>query len=1397
LGRLKTLTILLTLGAWAVATDGALGQDASAPPGSRQQPPAPPGDYVKAGVQLYQKGNFPTAAKYFKAASDYRDLLKADEQATLDQYMGLMSQMSASPPATGSPAPSAAPATSTAPSSAPMSPAADAPGMGAYPTPAPTSAPDSSAGAKQKGRWLLHQAREQIRLGNFDDAAAKLAEARAMNIKWSLFDETPDRMEEYLNKARAAAPLPTPADFTPGPKGDKRAAQARLKEAKKLISAGQYEQADAIAREVAQWGHHYNMWEESPYKVASAARALRQRDQIRKLGPKGQPSQEIYDIKVQEARSLLAAGRLDEAESKARDAQTMNVVAPVTADRAEAVLHDIALKREQGRLDSAVSVAGATAPAAASSTLSPSEQAEREANALLNQNQVQAAQAKFQEAARLKDSERGLGSLAAASADPSLMKVDNPAPNVSADPFAAPGTATVPIAAEPAGVQAPAANSGQQLLDRAKALMIAGSFGDAKQAAQQAKASGAGLDAPADAILAQIALAEQSTTVQVYDAALSAMRKQDYARARALLEEMSGTDLDEATRQKVEDLLARLQKEGKPAIGPVGDAQSVNAQRVGVEVGTRVAEARRLMETDPEKAIDLLQKSLESVKTAGLSEPDTRNLSRRLEVQIELAKKDKITFDAKMKDKEFRAEIERKRLRILEADKAKKEQIKALMTKAQEAMSVAKYDDAEVLAKRASEIDPNDPSPVAFAHVARLRRRYETDLRIRDEKDDSVVRNLQGVDAISYVPKGVLDRDVQYNNGFGELSKRRDKYERELQRTKSSRELAIEAKLNESIPVNFDKTPLSEAVDFLAKYTGLNIALDTGGLMDAGVTEQSPVTLKLKDVPLKNVLRLMLKPTGLTYRISENVLLLTNPQVNRNDLISRYYYVGDLALMPRQGTLAPAMNPAASLASINATSASVDANGQPVNGQNPATGSVTGSGQPQGVNERPNVDFGPLINIIKATVAPGTWKNDDGSGGSAPGYGMGAGYAGGGADAADTVAQIGTITPFFLNISLIIRHTAEVHDEIVDLLRQLRRLQDLQVSIEVRFITVSDSFFEQIGVDFDFAIEAGGLGKKSTFAANAPGAGNLFNGSNNTNVNQNQTGVTPAYILNPQYSNSLGSKQPLVLGLGSSGDPNYFARQSASGQIALPFSQGSSDQIAPFNAIPGSGATFGIAFLSDLEVYLFVTALQGDTRSNLVQAPKVTTFNGALASINSANIINYVGALIPIVGAGAVAFQPIPSQINDGVFLFVTPVVSADRRYVRMTLSPMFNTFSGFDTISVPAAVGGGGLGGGATSVNATIQLPRITNNQVNTTVTVPDGGTVLLGGVKRLREERKEFGVPILSKTPLINRLFRNIGIGRETDSLMLMVTPRIIILEEEEERLGIPAVNNPNAGQ
>ncbi len=423
-----------------------------------------------------------------------------------------------------------------------------------------------------------------------------------------------------------------------------------------------------------------------------------------------------------------------------------------------------------------------------------------------------------------------------------------------------------------------------------------------------------------------------------------------------------------------------------------------------------------------------------------------------------------------------------------------------------------------------------------------------------------------------------------------------------------------------------------------------------------------------------------------------------------------------------------------------------------------------------------------------------------------------------------------------------------------DLLRQLRRLQDLQVAIEVRFITVSDNFFEQIGVDFDFEILSNAVGKHTTFAfpnpsaelLTVPGSVTTTSGSTAGTTGTGTTGgttgggttgggttgggttgggggagvggsgggfgttggagvgggtgattggttggtaggasaTTAAYLINPIPTPGIyGNRTPIVVGTQGGGLQNY------SNNLAIPFVNTQANLIAPTNAIPGSGATLGLAFLSDVEVYFFLTAAQGDTRANVLQAPKITTFNGANALILAAQLQWYISTLTPVVGPGSVAFVPSPAPLPNGVVLNVTPVVSADRRYVRLTIAPVFNTIAGFTTIQVPAAVGGSGLGGGAATINATLQLPQTNTTTVSTTVTVPDGGTVLLGGVKQLNEQRIEYGVPVLSKIPWLDRLFRNVGIGRVSTSLMLMVTPRIIILEEEEEKLGIPS--------
>jgi general secretion pathway protein D len=227
--------------------------------------------------------------------------------------------------------------------------------------------------------------------------------------------------------------------------------------------------------------------------------------------------------------------------------------------------------------------------------------------------------------------------------------------------------------------------------------------------------------------------------------------------------------------------------------------------------------------------------------------------------------------------------------------------------------------------------------------------------------------------------------------------------------------------------------------------------------------------------------------------------------------------------------------------------------------------------------------------------------------------------------------------------------------------------------------------------------------------------------------------------------------------------------------------------------------------LSDIETFFFVQAAQGDTRSNVLQAPKVTLFNGQQAFVADAVSQPFVIGVIPVVGEFVAAQQPVIVVLNEGTMMTIQAVVSDDRRYVRLTVVPFFTevgdvqefTFEGSSsTTSSSSSTDDDDDGKNeqqeksdqATRTGVTVQLPAFQFISVVTTVSVPDGGTVLLGGIKRLSEGRNEFGVPLLSKVPYINRLFRNVAIGRETDSLMMMVTPRIIIQEEEEERLGIP---------
>ncbi len=96
-----------------------------------------------------------------------------------------------------------------------------------------------------------------------------------------------------------------------------------------------------------------------------------------------------------------------------------------------------------------------------------------------------------------------------------------------------------------------------------------------------------------------------------------------------------------------------------------------------------------------------------------------------------------------------------------------------------------------------------------------------------------------------------------------------------------------------------------------------------------------------------------------------------------------------------------------------------------------------------------------------------------------------------------------------------------------------------------------------------------------------------------------------------------------------------------------------------------------------------------------------------------------------------------------------------------------------------------GVLFGSEKAFGQTVQLPTITVFDVQTTVMVPDGGTMLLGSIGRSAMGETMRGVPLLGNVPGAGRLFRNRGIGSETSARTATASAQIISMQELEPQI------------
>ncbi len=960
---------------------------------------------------------------------------------------------------------------------------------------------------------------------------------------------------------------------------------------------------------------------------------------------------------------------------------------------------------------------------------------------------------------------------------------------------------TVAQAPKPAPTQPEDLNRkrGQDLLVNARQELRAGQLVTARRITEEAFSGPYGVQAEAADLLRSIEVEEHNQVAlrneELVRSAIDAARRKEYNLAVNLARQVDADTLTPQMRSRLRELMQTPEMvQVAPAPAPTtpppggvtpavavapplpaannGFAQEVQAMQdvkfqqmreQGLQVQGQAT--TRFQAGSSDQAIDMLQEYLVQVDDSRLDPAMADRLKKPIEVRLQQFKALKAKRDlADERVMATKTGFDREKKRTA-AEEQKQRQLSELFKQYEQLSKECKYKDAILVAEKAAELDPDNSAVDLMVNTARMRANVARAEKAKKSREDIFLESLDDVE-----DQGPVVGDhhpVAIDPERYHVAKARQNTSHIDMHEMTPKERDVEHRLDNPVSLAFKETPLCSAIDYLRGYVGVNIILDRPALEDLGIKETAPVTLKLENVKLRTALDLVLRNVDvhLTWIVKDEVVQVTSDKNAKGKLMQRTYNVADIIIPVDNYIVSPTaqlMNqlsqgpnnvhlnggmpftqPANSLQGGQTVGAPAGTSQNPLPGTNVMT-SVSDGNPPAGTRAPGQRDTmqAQLIALIKNTISPSSWSD---------------------------VGGPGTIDYFPLGMALVINQTLDIQEQVQQLLDALRKLQDLEVAVEVRMIDLEEAFFERIGIDFNVSIDP----------KVAPSVQSQI---------VSQQFAAPTQVNSPTF-------QHVFYGLTPAGAPTS--------DLHIPITSSSFGQaIPPFGGypnIPGAdgGLSLGLAFLSDIQVYMFMEAAQGDRRTNVMQAPKLTLFNGQTATIQIQDFQYFVTNVQVVQQNGQVVFVPQNQPIPLGVNLAVQAVVSADRRFVRLNLAPTLTNLASatvplFPITTFITPVFEGGAQGQPVPFTQFIQQPTFTTVTIQTTVSVPDGGTVLLGGLKLLNEGRNEFGPPVLSKIPYINRLFKNVGYGRDTSSLLLMVTPRIII-NAEEERTQVPDAEVP----
>lgn len=172
---------------------------------------------------------------------------------------------------------------------------------------------------------------------------------------------------------------------------------------------------------------------------------------------------------------------------------------------------------------------------------------------------------------------------------------------------------------------------------------------------------------------------------------------------------------------------------------------------------------------------------------------------------------------------------------------------------------------------------------------------------------------------------------------------------------------------------------------------------------------------------------------------------------------------------------------------------------------------------------------------------------------------------------------------------------------------------------------------------------------------------------------------------------------------------------------------------------------FGTAQLSTL-----ISAGEQAGKAKIIATPRVTVLNNRTADIQS-------GTKIPIT-----TIQP--GSGVGGVLLATTEYIDVP---LRLAVTPQI-TDAGTIILNVVAE-------NSSAAITAGGAPPAINTQSMTTQVTVPDGGTTVVGGVLFDDVRENQDRTPGLSSIPLLGNLFKRKKVDNNSNEILFFITPRI----------------------